>query len=101
MPTDRHQLRLFEGHDVEGATYRLTGGCDVDLPGLEWHGKVVLLIEAECDEVTFKALSKDDPDLLQRQHTLKTVRSIVYPDEFEARRMLEGLAPAVPPGDAR
>jgi hypothetical protein len=95
------QLRLFEGHDVEAATYRLTGSAEVDEPGLAWRERRFLLVEVEVDEVTFKPFSKDDPDLLGRHHTLKVVRSAVFDDPLEADRILAGLAATLPPGDAR
>ncbi len=101
MARDPDQLRLFEGRDVEAASYRLTGPADVPRPGLEWRERAFLLVEVEVDEVTFKPISKEDPDLLGRHHTLKVVRSAVFDDPLEADRILAGLATTLPPGDNR
>lgn len=98
---DPTQLRLFEGHDVEAATYTIHGPIEIDRPGLEWHERIFLLVEAEVDQVTFKALSKDDPELLCRAHTAQVVRSVVFDDPLEADRILAGLATTLPPGDTR
>jgi hypothetical protein len=95
------QLRLFEGRDVEAATYTIHGPFEIDRPGLEWHERVFLLVEVEVDEVKFKALSKDDPELLARAHSAQVVRSAVFDDPLEADRILAGLATTLPPGDTR
>jgi hypothetical protein len=102
MADDSVQLRLFEGREVEAATYRATGAVELPgLDGLEYRETTYLLIEARCTEIKFKPLSKDDPELLTREHTLTVERARTFPDRFEAARILEGLASAVPPGDER
>lgn len=99
---EHEQLRLFEGHKVAGATYRVAGQVDVDLPGMTPGATCFLLVEVRCEEVTFGPLNKKEPEAgLGRRHSLVVDRAVVFEDEFEARRVLEGLADALPPGDER
>jgi hypothetical protein len=99
--SDPDQMRLFEGEPVDLASYKITGPVDVPLLGLRRTEKVFLVIEAECEEITFGPADKKEPEHgVVRRHALKVNRAAAV-DSFEAMRILEGLADALPPGDDR
>ena len=94
MSRDPAQLELFE--DLEVRLHRFKVGGEVDAPGLgplAYRERRYLVVEVQCDRLTFDAADKNLPDLLARTHTLAVLHAAEHPDPLAAAMLLAGRAP--------